>query len=76
MNARSGGATAPKDAMKAIFYREYGGPEVLQLKELEKPAAKNDQVLVQVREAALNPYDMHFLHGTPYFMAPDRRRPA
>ena len=54
--------------MKAIRYHEYGGPEVLQLEESAKPAPKVDQVLVQVRAAALNPYDMHFLHGTPYLM--------
>lgn len=59
---------APKNPMKAITYREYGGPEVLRLEEGAKPAPKDDQVLVWVRAAALNPYDMHFLRGTPYFM--------
>jgi NADPH:quinone reductase-like Zn-dependent oxidoreductase len=41
---------------------------VLQLEERAKPAPKDDEVLVQVRAAALNPYDIHFLHGTPYLM--------
>ena len=54
--------------VKAITYREYGGPEVLHLEEGAKPAPEDGQLLVRVRAAALNPYDMHLLHGTPYFM--------
>ena len=61
-------AIAPKNPVKAITYCKYGGPEVLQLEEVGKPVADDDQVLVRVRAVALNPYDMHFLHGTPYFM--------
>jgi NADPH:quinone reductase-like Zn-dependent oxidoreductase len=61
-------ATAPKNPMKVITYGEYGGPEVLQMEEGAKPAPKDDQVLVRVRAVALNPYDMHLLHGTPYLM--------
>ena len=54
--------------MKAVTHSEYGGPEVLQIQEVEKPLPKDDQVLVHVRAVSLNPYDLHFLHGTPYVM--------
>ena len=56
---------ASRNTMKVITHHEYGGPEVLQVEEAPKPAPNDDQVLVEVRAAALNPYDMHFLHGTP-----------
>ena len=61
-------ATAPRNPMKAVTYCEYGGPEVLQIEEVEKPEPGDDEILVHVRAVSLNPYDMHFLHGTPYFM--------
>jgi NADPH:quinone reductase-like Zn-dependent oxidoreductase len=44
--------------MKAIVYCEYGGPEVLKLEEVEKPAPNDNQLLVKVRAAALNPLDL------------------
>jgi NADPH:quinone reductase-like Zn-dependent oxidoreductase len=58
--------------MKAIVYTQYGSPDGLQLKEVEKPAPKNDEVLVKVHAAAVNWLDWHFLTGTPFlarFMA-------
>jgi NADPH:quinone reductase-like Zn-dependent oxidoreductase len=54
--------------MKAIVYYQYGSPEVLQLKEIEKPVAGDDDVLVRVRAASVNPYDWHMLRGDPYLM--------
>src|SRR5918911_214375 len=54
--------------MKAVVYYEYGSPDVLQLKEIEKPAVRSDGVLVRVRGAAANPYDWHFIRGEPYPM--------
>ena len=54
--------------MKAITYHRYGSPDVLECEEIEKPAPKDDEVLIQVRAASLNPYDWHFLRGLPYFL--------
>jgi len=47
--------------MQAIVSATYGSPDVLQLKEVEKPAPKDDQVLIQVYAASLNAYDWHLL---------------
>lgn len=52
--------------MKAIVYREYGSADVLRYEEVEKPTPGDDEVLVRVRAAAVNPYDWHFMRGEPY----------
>jgi NADPH:quinone reductase-like Zn-dependent oxidoreductase len=54
--------------MKAVVYRCYGEPEVLQLEEVAKPQIADDQVLVRVHAAAANPLDWHYMRGTPYLM--------
>ena len=54
--------------MKAIVYHNYGSPDVLKCEELEKPTAGDDEVLIQVRAASVNPLDWHFVRGIPYFL--------
>ncbi len=54
--------------MQAIVYHRYGSPDVLEYTEIEKPVPAADQVLIQVHAASVNPYDWHFLRGTPSFI--------
>ena len=54
--------------MKAVVYTDYGPPDVLQLKDIKKPEPSDDQILIRVRAASVNPYDWHFIRGTPYVM--------
>jgi NADPH:quinone reductase-like Zn-dependent oxidoreductase len=54
--------------MQAIVYRRYGPPDVLEYEELDKPTPAQGEVLIQVRAASVNPYDWHFLRGTPSFI--------
>lgn len=54
--------------MKAIVYRCYGAPAVLRVEDVAKLQPADDQVLVKVRAAALNPLDWHYLRGQPYVM--------
>jgi NADPH:quinone reductase-like Zn-dependent oxidoreductase len=61
-------ASTPENPMKAIVYCNYGSPDVLKIEEIEKPVPGDDQVLVRVRAVSVNPYDYHFMRGTPYIM--------
>ena len=54
--------------MRAMVYETYGPPEVLELREIERPAVVDDGVLVRVHAASVNPFDWHFLTGTPYLV--------
>jgi NADPH:quinone reductase-like Zn-dependent oxidoreductase len=63
--------------MKAIVYREYGPPSVATLQDVDKPGVGDDNVLVKIRAASVNPLDWHFVNGTPYLlrMQAGMRRP-
>jgi NADPH:quinone reductase-like Zn-dependent oxidoreductase len=49
--------------MKAIVFENYGTPDVLELKEVDKPVPKEDEVLVKVYAASLNDWDWGLLQG-------------
>jgi NADPH:quinone reductase-like Zn-dependent oxidoreductase len=55
-----------ESAMKAVVYHDYGAPDNLELQEIEMPAVKDDEVLVEVHAASVNWHDVHFLTGTPF----------
>jgi NADPH:quinone reductase-like Zn-dependent oxidoreductase len=52
--------------MKAIVYKRYGSPEVLELREVETPAPKDDEVLIKIHAVSINDWDWGLLRGTPF----------
>jgi NADPH:quinone reductase-like Zn-dependent oxidoreductase len=60
-------AAAPANPMKAVVYCDYGVAN-LKFQDVEKPTPADDQLLVRVRAASVNPLDWHFVEGTPYLM--------
>ena len=59
---------AGTDTMKAVVARCYGGPEVVEYLDVEKPKPGPNDVLVKIKAAAVNPLDYHFVGGTPYLI--------
>jgi NADPH:quinone reductase-like Zn-dependent oxidoreductase len=64
--------------MKAIVYDKYGSPDVLELKDIDKPVVDDDSVLVRVHAASVNALDWHLLRGLPYLarMGEGLRKPT
>jgi NADPH:quinone reductase-like Zn-dependent oxidoreductase/predicted nucleotidyltransferase len=62
-------ATATESTMKAIIQDRYGSPDdVLELKDIDKPVVKDDEVLVRVHAAGVNISDWILMRGVPYVM--------
>lgn len=52
--------------MKAIVHTTYGPADVLELKEVEKPVPKDEEVLIKVHAASVHPDVWHVVNGLPY----------
>ncbi len=54
--------------MKAIVFDRYGSPDVLELREVEIPAPKEDEVLIKISSASVNAADWHLLRADPFLV--------
>ncbi|MFI1395598.1 NAD(P)-dependent alcohol dehydrogenase [Streptomyces sp. NPDC020681] len=55
--------------MKAVVQDRYGSPDDLEIRDIDKPVAAEDEVLVRIRAASANAYDWHVMRGDPYIPA-------
>jgi len=54
--------------MKAIVFTQYGSPDILNLMEIEKPVPDDNQVLVKIHAASVNPLYWHRMRGKPFLI--------
>jgi NADPH:quinone reductase-like Zn-dependent oxidoreductase len=54
------------DTMKAIRYYRYGSLDVLNIQDVDLPVVGDEDILIRVKAASVNPLDFHFMRGTPY----------
>ena len=59
-----------RSTMKAVVQDQYGGPEVLESRDIDRPQIADDQVLIRVRAAGVNPADWAVMSGLPYIARP------
>jgi NADPH:quinone reductase-like Zn-dependent oxidoreductase len=54
--------------MKAIVYQGFGSPDILRCEEIDKPIPLDDEVLIKVRAASVNPLDWKLMKGGPFIL--------
>jgi len=54
--------------MKGLVYSRHGSPDVLEIKDVEEPVPKDNEVLIEVRAASVNPLDASLIKGMPYIV--------
>ena len=54
--------------MKAIVYQGFGSPDILRCEEIDKPIPGDDEVLIKVRAASVNPLDWKLMKGGPFIL--------
>lgn len=70
-NAECGTApaiAADAQPMRAVMFRCYGSSQVLRVEQVARPVPADNEVLVRVHAAAVNPLDWHYMRGEPYIM--------
>src|SRR5947199_5052650 len=54
--------------MKAIVYQNFGSPDILRFEEIDKPTPSDNEVLIKVRAASVNPLDWKLMKGGPFIL--------
>jgi len=54
--------------MKAIVYQNFGSPDILRFEEIDKPTPADNEVLIRVRAASVNPLDWKLMKGGPFIL--------
>jgi NADPH:quinone reductase-like Zn-dependent oxidoreductase len=70
MSTEIRGTATETTTMKAIVQDRYGSSEVLELRNIDKPLIRDNEVLIRVRAAAVNPGDWAIMGGLPYIARP------
>src|SRR5262249_34857908 len=65
---RRRGGRCDDDPMKAAVYTRYGPPDVVEVKDVDKPVPTDDEVLIAIRAASVNAMDLGAVRGTPFLV--------